>query len=177
MSVYVPYSVAGKTSTQLVVQYKGVSSLPLTYRVVATAPGIYTLNATSTSYGDGSGQGAILNQNLSINGTSNPETAGNFISIYATGEGQTSPGGVDGSISPNRLPLPAPLLQVTVTIGGIPVPAADIEYAGEAPGAIAGLLQVNARIPAGLPSGQQSVLITIGGVQSQPNVYVNVKGR
>ena len=43
-------------------------------------------------------------------------------------------------------------LPVTVTIGGLPVPASDVTYAGEAPGAIAGLLQVNARIPAGLPT-------------------------
>ena len=92
VSVYVPYSVTGKASTQLVVEYKGVKSLAQAYRVVGSAPGIYTLNATSTAGGDGSGQGAILNQNSTINSVNNPETAGNIIQIYASGEGQTTPG-------------------------------------------------------------------------------------
>jgi uncharacterized protein (TIGR03437 family) len=39
---------------------------------------------------------------------------------------------------------------VTVSIGGIDAP---VEYAGAAPGEVAGLLQVNASIPLNAPTG------------------------
>jgi len=169
VSVMVPYAVAGKTSTSMVVAYNGVSSSAINLRVVATAPSIYTLNQS------GSGPGAILNQNGTVNSAANPEVAGNIIQIFGTGEGTTTPAGVDGTILPSRLPLPAPTLPVTVTIGGIDVPAADVTYAGEAPGSISGVIQVNARIPLGVGPGPVSVVIKVGGVPSQSNVTVSVR--
>jgi uncharacterized protein (TIGR03437 family) len=135
--------------------------------VVDSAPGIYTVTQTGT------GQGAILNQNGSLNSTANPEAVGNYIQIFGTGEGQTSPQGVDGALLPGRLPLPAPILPVSVTIGGIP--AADVNYAGEAPGLVSGVIQVNAKIPPGVPTGPVQVVITVGGVSSQANVTVSVR--
>jgi trimeric autotransporter adhesin len=169
VSVMVPYELAGRVSTAMVVSYNGVPSTPLQLRVVDSAPGIYTINQTGT------GQGAILNQNGTVNGTNSPEVSGDVIQIYATGEGQTSPAGVDGGITPGRLPVPAPILPVTVQIGGIEVPSTDITYAGEAPGLISGVLQVNARIPAGVGTGPVSVIIRVGGTPSQPGVTVTVR--
>ena len=138
-------------------------------RVVDAAPGIYTLTQTGT------GQGAILNQNSTINSANNPESVGNIIQIYATGEGQTSPGGVDGAITPARLPTPTPVLPVAVIIGGINVPASDITFAGEAPGIVSGVIQVNARIPAGVGTGPVSIVIRVGSFTSQGNVTVSVR--
>jgi hypothetical protein len=168
-SVMVPYGVAGRVSTAMVVTYNGVSSTPLPLRLVDAAPGIYTINQTGT------GQGAILNENGTVNSASNPESAGHFIQIFGTGEGATSPQGVDGAILPGRLPLPAPNLPVAVTIGGIPVADADINYAGEAPSLISGVIQVNARIPAGVGPGPVAVVIKVGGASSQANVTVSVR--
>jgi uncharacterized protein (TIGR03437 family) len=169
VSVMVPYELAGRVNTAMVVTYNGVSSTPLQLRVVDTAPGIYTLTQT------GSGQGAILNQNGSLNGPSNPEAVGNYIQIFGTGEGQTSPQGVDGLILPNQLPLPVPNLPVEVSIGGIAIDPADINYAGEAPGEVSGVIQVNAKIPAGVGPGPVPVVIKVGGVASQANVTVSVR--
>jgi uncharacterized protein (TIGR03437 family) len=51
-----------------------------------------------------------------------------------------------------------------------------VSYCGEAPGATAGLVQVNALVPASVsPGGAVPVTITIGGVASQANVTVAVK--
>lgn len=175
VSVMVPYGVAGRGRVNMVVSYRGVGSAPFGINVVDVSPGLYTLNSTSTGAGSGAGQGAILNQNSTVNGIGNPELAGNFIQIYATGEGVTTPRGVDGAINPARLPLPAPSAQVRVFIGGDEVPASDIIYAGEAPGSVQGQLQVNARIPATTLSGPQPVFIIIGGVPSQAGVIVNVR--
>jgi len=169
VSVMVPYELTGRATTSMVVTYNGVPSTPLQLVIVNSAPGIYTINQSGT------GQGAILNQNNSVNGPNNPEVAGNIIQIFATGEGQTSPPGVDGGITPSRLPFPAPNLPVTVNIGGIEVPSTDITYAGEAPGLIAGVLQVDAKIPAGVASGPVPVIIRVGSAASQAGVTVTVR--
>ena len=169
VSVMVPYELAGRISSAMVVTYNGASSTPLQLRLVDSAPGIYTLTQ------NGSGQGAILNQNGSVNSASNPELVGNYIQIFGTGEGQTSPQGVDGLLLPSRLPLPVPNLPVGVSIGGIPVASTDINYAGEAPGLISGVIQVNAKIPAGVGPGPVPVVINVGGVPSQANVTVSVR--
>lgn len=158
-SVMVPYGVAGRTTTSLVVQYSGVQSSPLTYNVAPAAPGIYTQNS------QGSGPGAILNQNFSVNGTANPEKRGNVIAIYMTGEGQTTPQGVDGMVIPAVVSaLKYPNLPVTVTVGGIP---AVVAYAGSAPGLISGVMQVNVTIPLTAPTGTQPVVVTVGTANTQ----------
>jgi uncharacterized protein (TIGR03437 family) len=69
--------------------------------------------------------------------------------------------------------LPAPTLPCSVTVGGVDAP---LQYCGSAPGATAGLLQVNARIPADAPIGSAiPVVITIGKSSSQSTVTLAVK--
>jgi uncharacterized protein (TIGR03437 family) len=156
----VPYGVAGRTTTTIVVEYSGVQSAALTYNVVSAAPGIYTLNK------QGTGPGAILNQDgLTVNGLNAPEKRGNVIAIYMTGEGQTDPQGVDGVVIPAVVSaLKKPQQKVTVTIGGVD---AVVEYAGSAPGLISGVMQVNATIPLLAPTGTQPVVVTVGTAKSQ----------
>ncbi|MEO8597711.1 MAG: hypothetical protein ABI759_30605 [Candidatus Solibacter sp.] len=158
-SVMVPYGVGGRPTTSIVVEYFGVQSAPLTYNVVAAAPGIYTQNS------QGTGPGAILNQDFTLNGPNTPEKRGNVIAIYMTGEGQTNPQGVDGAVIPAVLSaLKKPVLPVTVTIGGV---EALVTYAGSAPGSISGFAQVNAIIPANAPTGTQAVVVSVGTFKSQ----------
>ena len=78
----------------------------------------------------------------------NPVKIGGYISLHATGEGQTSPAGIDGSVvtsTPVR-----PILPITATIDGIPAP---VQYAGGVPGQVVGLMQVNLQIPDGVQPG------------------------
>jgi uncharacterized protein (TIGR03437 family) len=75
-----------------------------------------------------------------MNTAATPAKVGDIISLYATGEGQTSPSGVDGK--PASVPLPHPILWVSVTIGGQSVTPV---YAGGAPGEVAGVMQINLR--------------------------------
>jgi uncharacterized protein (TIGR03437 family) len=158
-SVMVPYGVNGRTSTSIVVEYSGVQSAPVSQAVVAAVPGLYTLNQAGT------GPGAILNQDLTINGLANPEKRGNIIVIYMTGEGQTTPGGVDGVVIPPVLSaLKRPVLPVSVTIGGID---AVVAYAGSAATLISGVMQVNVTIPLTAPIGTQPVVVTVGTAKSQ----------
>ena len=67
---------------------------------------------------------------------------------------------------------PAPLLAVAVTINGQP---AQYTYAGEAPGLVAGMMQLNVQIPANAPSGALPIVVSIGGNPSQNGVTVSVE--
>jgi uncharacterized protein (TIGR03437 family) len=154
-SVMVPYQVAGRPTTSVVVEYQGVQSTPLVYSVQAAVPGIYTQNL------QGTGPGAILNQDgVTVNGPGTPAAKGSVVSVYMTGEGQTSPAGVTGAIAPVNVPAPwkQPQLKVTATIGGLP---ASVQYYGSAPGEVSGVMQVNAQIPANAPSGALPIVITL----------------
>ncbi len=163
VSVIVPYEVAGNSTANVQVQYLGVRSNTLMVRVIESAPGIFTL--------DSSGQGAILNEDSSINSSGNGAEPGSVVSIFATGEGQTDPGGVDGVVTGDLLRKPR--LGVTVQIGG---QNADVLYAGAAPGQPAGLLQVNARVPANVARGSAApVAVTVGNASSQAGVTVAIK--
>lgn len=161
INLAVPYSVAGKSSVQVATEYLGVRSAPLQMPVVASAPGVFTL---------GNGQGAILNEDGSGNSPGNPAAKGSIVVIFATGEGQTGPAGVDGKIA--TAPLPAPQLPVTVSINGTDV--API-YAGAAPNLVAGVLQVNVRIPVDAPAGNMPVVLRVGNALSQTGVTVAVR--
>ncbi len=161
----VPYAVSGKSVTQVQVLYQGSTSKTVSMPVVAVAPGIFTLDAS------GRGAGAVLNQNGTVNSAANPAAVGEYLSIFATGEGQTAPGGVDGKVA--ALPAPFPLAAVTATVGGV---NATVQYAGGAPGLVAGVVQVNVQVPQGVtPGSAVAVVVTMGGRSTEANVTVAVR--
>jgi uncharacterized protein (TIGR03437 family) len=164
LNVMVPYEIANQASTVISLNYGGAVSTAWSVPVAASAPGIFTLA------GDGVGPGAVLNQDGTVNSASNAAAQGSIVSVYATGEGQTSPAGVTGSVTGTS--LKKPLLNVGVTIGGVP---AVVQYAGSAPESIAGLLQVNAVVPQGIATGAVPVTISVGGLVSQAGVTMAVK--
>ena len=162
----VPYEVTGSTA-QVTVAYQGQTSGPLTVAVAGSAPGLFTLNST------GWGQAAAVNQDGSINTALTPAPIGSFISLYATGEGQTSPAGIDGKPA-SDFP-PAPVLPVSVTIGGVTV--SNLQYAGGAPGEVSGMLQINVQIPGGVQAGSTvPVSVQIGSASSRGGVTIAVGG-
>jgi uncharacterized protein (TIGR03437 family) len=151
------------------VKYLGQSSNGIAVNVATTAPGLFTLNASGT------GPGAILNQNNSTNSPSNPANKGDTIVVYLTGEGQTTPPGVTGKVTTvsSTPPLtPAPLLRPSVTIGAQP---ADFTFAGEAPGFVSGVMQLNVVIPLTAQSGDQAIVVSIGTQPSQTGVTVSIR--
>jgi uncharacterized protein (TIGR03437 family) len=135
----VPYGIAG-TNAQVTVTHLGQTSTAFSVPIVPAAPGIFTLDST------GHGPAAAINQDgITVNTASTPTNIGDIISLYATGEGQTTPSGVDGK--PASVPCPCANLPVTATVGGQNAP---VKYAGGAPGLVAGVMQVNVQIPAGI---------------------------
>ena len=154
INAIVPYEIAGQTNANIVVQFGGSTSTALQTGVLDTQPAIFSLSQ------GGSGQGAILNQDYSVNGANKPAAKGSVIQIFATGEGQLVPVVATGSVTPGVAPFPKPVATpVTVTIGG---QTASIQYAGEAPTLVSGVIQINAVVPASIGSGNQPVVLTIG---------------
>jgi len=137
--------------------------LPMAVAAAAVAPGLFTAD------GSGHGQAASVNQDGTQNSTAFPAAAGQVLSLYGTGEGQTTPAGVDGKVG--VAPLPQPIAPVMVTIGGV---AAEVRYAGGAPAQVAGVLQLNVVVPKGV-SGTVPVVLTVAGVPSQAGVTVAVR--
>jgi uncharacterized protein (TIGR03437 family) len=156
VAAVVPYEVAG-TSAQVQVTYLGNVSNTLTVPVAAAAPSFFTLNHS------GAGQAAAIDvSNGQANTPANPVKIGDYITLYATGEGQTNPAGMDGQLVNSTAIHPAQ--QVTVTLGGIP---AFVQYAGGAPGQVAGLMQINVQIPAGVqPGGYVPVVLQVGNAST-----------
>jgi uncharacterized protein (TIGR03437 family) len=164
VAAVVPNAVAGKSGVSLSVEYQGQTTPAMQLPVAATAPGLFTVNGT------GNGQGAILNQDASVNSTANPAARGSIISMFGTGQGQSDPDWSEDALA--TAPLPQPVNVVKVTIGGQP---AEVLYAGAAPG-LAAVFQVNARVPLGIKPGVKiAVVVAIGEANSQPGVTLAVQ--
>ena len=160
-----PYSIAG-SNVQVFVEYQGQTSAPVTLPVAPVAPALFTADSS------GKGQAAASNQDGTLNGAAHPAKVGSYISLWLTGAGQTNPAGVDGL--PGAAPLPQPAAPVSVTIGGQSVP---LQYAGQAPNAVAGVMQINAQIPSGIQAGNAvPVVVQVGSVSTQPGVTIAVSG-
>jgi uncharacterized protein (TIGR03437 family) len=163
----VPYSVAGKATTLVQVEYNGVRGNAVAVPVVEAVPGIFSLNQSGT------GPGAILNlPGYTVNSASNRVAAGGTILVYATGEGKTNTA-IDGQKAPLTGPYPEPLLEPwTATVGGRTATVIDC---GGAPGSIAGLFQVRIQIPADLAPGIYDLVIQAGSFASTAGLTVAVK--
>jgi uncharacterized protein (TIGR03437 family) len=158
LNAVVPYEVAGRGSTNIVVQAQGKRSDPFSIGVVDAAPGIFT-----------SSFGAVLNQDGSRNTPANPAHAGDIVTFFATGEGQTNPSGVTGKLAIGT--LPAPVLPVTVQFSGQTV---KLVYSGALPQG-AGVLQINAVVPDGLSGDTIPVTLAVGSAQAQSGITMSVR--
>ncbi len=79
------------------------------------------------------------------------------------------PDGEDGRLS--TFPFPRPRIPVSLTIGGR---AAALTFASSAPG-FAGLLQLNARVPAESSGDGAEVILTVGAASSPPGLTMSVR--
>ena len=160
VSVIVPYSVQGKTSVSVIPFYNNALQDTMTVPIADAAPGIFTADGK---------QAAAINPDGSYNSASNPAARGSTVVLFATGEGQTDPPGVDGLIATSV--YPKPVLPVSVTIGGQP---AALAYYGAAPDLTAGLMQLNVTIPLNIQPGNAAVVLTVGTAGSQAGVTIAV---
>ena len=99
---------------------------------------------------------AVVNQDGTLNTADNPAAQGSAITVYVTGLGQTSPASVDGKI--NTSAAAKPLAPASANVSGSVT--APVEFVGSAVGLVAGITQVNLRIPvAKYPANPNSITV------------------
>ncbi|HWB99883.1 MAG TPA: SBBP repeat-containing protein, partial [Bryobacteraceae bacterium] len=135
VNVIAPVDLQPGATTAIVLRASAGWSLTTEMPVVAADPGIFILDGKSA------GQGAILNEDGTVNSTSNPARVGSVIQIFGTGFGQTVPLGTNGVLVDGTPHFVAP---VAVQFGFM---QAEVLYAGAAPGLVTGGAQLNVRIP------------------------------
>ncbi|HVN03342.1 MAG TPA: hypothetical protein VMT86_02930 [Bryobacteraceae bacterium] len=123
-------------------------SIPISLNVAPVAPALYNF--------------AFENADFSEVSATNPASTGDILVFYATGMGQTTPALGSGQTVPFGPPYYY-TQPVTVTIGGV---NANVVYSIAAPPYVTGLYQMAVTVPAGLPPGNQPVVATSGGLQS-----------
>ena len=144
--IVAPTEIAGSSTANVEIFYKGVLQSTLQVPVADAAPALFA---------DPSGQATATNEDGSINSATSPAPRGSVISLYGTALG-----------------LPGAAVSVSVSIATIP---AEILYAGPVAN-YPGLFQINVQIPSGyVPSGQLSVSVTAAGSTSQAGLSIAVQ--
>ncbi len=118
---------------------------------------------------------AALNQDGSVNGPENPAGKGSVVMLFGTGGGATVPPSVAGEVTPLALrPLEnVPEVSINNSLRTV------VEYAGAAPGLVAGATQINVRLPEeipeipGFPRGAVPLYVQTPGTSFYPG-YVTV---
>jgi uncharacterized protein (TIGR03437 family) len=168
VAAIVPFEVSGSTVLASLA-YQGELSAPFPVSVAAANPAIYTANLSGT------GLAAAINLQSGgniYNSAAHPANAGDYVELFLTGTGQTTPAGVDGqAYTALSQCVQTP---VTVTIGGQSVIP---QYCGGIPGVVPGLTQINVQIPTGLAAGLAPLAVQFGGVSTQPGVTLAVSGK
>lgn len=165
VSAVTPFSLTAPSAT-VQVEVGGITSDRVVLVVAATQPGLFSLTQTGT------GQGAILNQDSSVNGPPNPAARGSVIQIFATGGGQTTPPAQDGWLAPIPPPTHGLASPVRVEVGGID---AQIQFAGAAPNLMFGVVQINAVVPQAVTPGDAVALqVFIDNMPSQTGTTLAV---
>jgi uncharacterized protein (TIGR03437 family) len=156
VAAVVPTGIGG-ASANVEVRYRGKTVEPFTVPLVASAPALFTADAT------GKGTAAALNQDGSYNTLTHAEYDGRTVSLFATGQGLE------------------PLPPVTATIGGEPAQVLRVGAVAGRPG----VLQIDVRIPSNALANTRGLLgqnvqvpvpvvLWIGTASTQPGVYITV---
>ena len=126
-----PLFLSGITA-QVQVSFNGAATADFAATVLGAIPEIFQR---------GDGTAAAVNQDGSINSAEHPAPPGSIVAIWATGTGGTPFGsGQDG-----RIAASASDFGCCEVLGQGPV---NVVYGGAAPGIVAGVVQVNFRVPA-----------------------------
>ena len=149
----VPTGITGTASVQVI--NNGATSNAVMAAASASAPGLFPNIVNGVNYPAAVFPDGYFVGDPSINPAYRNAKPGDLIELYATGLAP-EPAGV--------VPTPQGLSGVTVTVGGITVPA---DYAGQSQ--YAGEFQINFTLPqqfAKMPAGNYPITIAINGVSS-----------
>jgi uncharacterized protein (TIGR03437 family) len=149
INAIVPFGLSNPV-THIAVSNSGAKSNEATLGVVTAQPDAFKRNAKLWA--------AALNQDGSVNSAANHAKLGSIVSVFATGFGGMTPEPPDGQLITGTLPmLVAP---VQVLFQGQPL---EVTYAGPAPTLVAGVTQVNFRLPTFTGTSEAAFQFVVGG--------------
>ena len=161
INAVVPFEIASPT-TNLSLEIGQQTMGPITLPVSQAIPAIFP--------------NGIINQDGSVNSPTHPAALGSIITVYMTGLGQMMPAIADGAIGPLTAPFPVPVLGVSASVGPtyVPTPSAmaPVLYAGQAPGLVAGTVQVNIKIPTGATTGATTLWVYVGNYSADQPIMI-----
>jgi uncharacterized protein (TIGR03437 family) len=140
INLVAPYSLNGQTAAHIQIVTADTTSNEVVLGVQPAVPEIFESQLDTMP-----GTAAILNQDGTVNGPNNPTHIGDTVAMFVSGVGQTTPAGVDGAVPQAAGGTPVLPIQVQFNIPSMPY--ADVTYAGNAPGLVSGMTQVNFRVP------------------------------
>ncbi len=128
INAVIPFGVDGQTTARVRIG----SGPEFVAYVLPSDPQVFQL---------GGGRAAAIDQDGTLNSPDNPADRGSILAIWATGAGLTFPTPVDGSV-----PSAAQDFHCCQVYSGNT--QLQVVYAGAAPGIVAGVVQINFRLPA-----------------------------
>jgi uncharacterized protein (TIGR03437 family) len=169
VNTQVPFDLAGKSSTQMTIQYNGTIFGPMMLYIEPPIPGLLRLQPGVTA------QAAALNEDGTINGPSNPAPRGSVIALWGEGFGATDPACATGGLN----------VDYAASLSGQPLVMIDFEqtassnatyqkvqYAGSAPGLLCGITQINVQIPAAAPPGARALTPWVANSEGTPALSI-----
>jgi uncharacterized protein (TIGR03437 family) len=157
----------GTADLRIVRQSTGQVYAGTELQLASADPGIFTSNGT------GGGPAVAVNfVDNSLNSASNPVARGQYLILYATGQGAVPNGPADGSAATGPTPtasVPQVLLGSSST--GVLLDSANIQYSGLAP-SLVGIWQLNILIPSNAPTGSVPITLFQNSVPSNDRASV-----
>ena len=154
----------------LEVEYNGVKSSPYSIFSARASPALFTASGAGTG-NVAAFQTDPVKGDLTLNSDKSAAAKGFILVLYATGAGSTLPVPQNGLVAIEASTSSIP--NVTVLLGDV---AAEVLYAGAAPGLITGIVQINARIPDNAPIGKAvPITLKVDAFASPVGVTLNIK--
>ncbi len=155
ISAVVPYEMEGRATATVQLEQNGELGPRSVIGIADASPALFTAGAV------GRGQAAAVNEDGTYNTATSGVPRGSIIILFATGLGATAP-----RVTTGEVPTAAAqtVIPVRVSIGGLD---SQVLYAGVAPGSIAGLYQLNVRVPVQVSPGP-AVPVSLWGQWCDP---------
>ncbi len=161
INAVVPFEIADWPVTNVVVLKNGTPLAPLEMPVVPVSPGVF----------------ALVNQDGTLNSTAHPAPLGSVVTLYLTGAGLMTPpvetGAVGTGSSSIARRVSAYLYEPGFPGVGFPRSApAEVLYAGDAPGLVQGVAQINLRLPENSTGSRLQIFFS--GAESYTLLYAPI---
>jgi len=160
INAVVPFEVRGKTSILLRVKSANKSTTPLKLLVVPAYPEIFSMSA-GTPAALFEHNAAAINEDGSVNSPSNPARLGSTITFWVDGAGQFTPGLTDGMVVKASTAVPELPVSVAYDVGFPDAQTLAATFKA-APGQVAGVLEVAAKLPDDVPGSYPQLTVQVG---------------